>query len=258
MRRCLTALVIALVMVGCGDSGPTAAEDAATTVTRPILAGQKALLATTAKKTNRVVLYVHGNNDLADSVLEDPRKADVIAALLRDGYAIAASDAHGNSWGNPAGVRSYVALVDWLRQRGYSDVYVLAQSAGGLTALTLIDRVRVKAWAGLFPACNLGALHARGRYTDAIDKAWPDGWRPGPVRPRDVKDLTMIFWASPSDTRVPKASNTDVCAANARADGARVTVVATVGEHGDPSNFDQERLLAFYRRAGVRRHQPPA
>lgn len=252
MWRSLIALALPLLLIGCGDAGPagpTAAEEAARTVTRPTVAGQKAVLATAPRKTDRVVLYVHGNNELAGSILSKRSKAELVAALLNSGYAIAASDAHGNSWGNPAGLRSYVALVGWLKRRGYPEVYVLAQSAGGLTALALIDRVPIKAWAGLFAACNLDALHARGRYADVIDEAWPHGWPAGPVRPRNVKGLPMIFWASASDTRVPKSSNTDVCAANARADRARVTVVTTFGDHGDRSHYDAPRLLAFFRRA---------
>jgi hypothetical protein len=56
----------------------------------------------------------------------------------------------------------------------------------------------------------------------------------------------MMFWASPQDETVPKATNTDLCAARARAEGATVTVIRTRGEHGDRSDFDGPRLLEFF------------
>jgi len=37
-----------------------------------------------------------------------------------------------------------------------------------------------------------------------------------------------------------------VAAAEASRDGARVTVLSTTGQHGDPSNFQPQRLLAFF------------
>jgi hypothetical protein len=41
---------------------------------------------------------------------------------------------------------------------------------------------------------------------------------------------------------VPKESNTDACAGQS----PRATVVATTGNHGDPSNFDSTRILNFF------------
>jgi fermentation-respiration switch protein FrsA (DUF1100 family) len=96
--------------------------------------------------------------------------------------------------------------------------------------------------------CNLASIDAEGRYSAAI-RAANGGTVPpamSPVRPAPLRGLPMRFWASPADTVVPKAQNTDLCAASATADGGRVTVTPTTGDHGDPSNFDADGLVGFF------------
>jgi hypothetical protein len=67
-----------------------------------------------------------------------------------------------------------------------------------------------------------------------------------PAHVADARGLPMIFWASPHDTFVLKRFNTDVAAAEALREEAHVRVLSTTGQHGDPSNFQPWRLLAFF------------
>jgi pimeloyl-ACP methyl ester carboxylesterase len=259
---------VAALLAGCGsDERPaatapappptaTAAPTPAPPVEWPVVNGQQAVLLNAQTPTDRVVLYVHGAAESGGSVVGDIAKRPSIAALRAAGFAVASSDARGDNWGSAASVEDYVALVDWLAARGLTRVVVLAQSMGGLDGLQLIDVRRPLAWAGIFPVCDLRAVYdAKPGYRESIRRAYAaatSGWAPtglSPVSPDDVAGLPMIFWASPQDTQVEKATNTDVCAAEAETKGAQVTVVPTTGDHGDVSNFDPERLIAFFEAA---------
>jgi pimeloyl-ACP methyl ester carboxylesterase len=231
------------------EPGPAARTTALT------LDGQPALVVEPERPTGDLLLYVHGAGEDAQSSLSaDDPKAPLFAALLERGYAIAASDAHGDAWGDPASVDDYVRLAGRLAQQGYGRVTLLAQSMGGLASLQLVDRLDPVAWAGIYPVCNLAAMVDLGRFTPAIRAAWGEGegWRPttlSPAVPERAEGLPMGFWASAADTVVPKATNTDLCAADAQARGALVTVTPTTGDHGDLASFDTTGLLEFLERA---------
>jgi len=208
------------------------------------------VIARPKQPTDRVVIYVHGAGEDAASTLTVTARAATITALVDAGYAVAGSDAHGNNWGAPASVKDYLALARRLGAEGLTRVYVLAQSMGGLAGLKLLAAIRPVAWAGIFPVCNLRSLYG-GQYVHEIRAAYGPGLiaaltADSPIVPVGVRGLRMIFWASPADKVVSKVENTDRCAASARAGGARVQVVTTRGDHGDPSNYQPARLVAFF------------
>lgn len=261
LRPLVLGLCLVALLAACGDdAGGPAPEGAREGVTRLTIGGQRAVLVRPGTATRKVVLYVHGSGETADTSFADPGKQEILARLLDAGYALAASDAHGNNWGNPASERDYVALVAALRGRGLRDVYVLALSMGGFNGLQLLDRIPVRAWAGIFVACDLRSIDALGQYSGDIRAAYglgegepmqqaTRGRSPVAVRPR--RGLPMRFWASPRDTVVPKASNTDACARQARRRGARVEVTTAQGEHTDPSHYDADGVLRLFESAGA-------
>lgn len=206
------------------------------------------------KKTQKVVVYTHGSGERVENIFRDPKKEPVFNTLLNAGYAVATTDAHGDNWGSAASERDQLALVRALRERGLGDVYVLALSMGGLNGLALLDDVPVKAWAGIFPACDLRSVYDLGLYPGQIRAAYDrTGPRLGdaiarrsPVEFDPPDGLPMRFWASPDDRVIPKRENTDRCAALARERGARVEVTTTTGDHGDPSNYDARAVLRLF------------
>ena len=240
VRRTSAAALSALCLLAVFAIPPVAqASDFYATV-----GGQRSLVITPARPTDRLALYVHSAGGSADAITEWPVDR-LTETLLRSGFAVAASDAHGpTNWGNPASVADYVHLVHRLP---YERIYVIAQSMGGLDAVQLIDRIHPEAWAALFPVCNVDSLGPE--FSEEIAAAW-NGWPPpslSPVKAEDVDGLRVLIWASPEDQLVPKAQNADVCARWMRHRGARVRVVATEGEHADPSNFRPDWLARFFR-----------
>lgn len=253
---CVTVL---LALAGCGGSpapAPSPTPALRGQIDRFEVDGQPSVLITPDPATGRVVLYTHGSGETVDTIFRDPAKRALWRALLRAGYALAASDAHGDNWGNPASERDTVTLARKLRARGLRDLYVLALSMGGFNGLQLLEHDgAVKAWAGIFPACDLRAVYRVGLYPDQIRRAYglgPDepvdaalrGRSPTAVRPRP--GLPMRFWASLGDRVIPKRSNTDACAALARRAGARVEVTTTRGDHGDASDYDPRGVVELF------------
>jgi hypothetical protein len=237
MKRAVI-LTLALAVGACGSSATVKLQpepqilSAASQVESPIIAGQHTVVATPRTPTDRAIIFMHGANEGPNFDFSRPLKAPMIAAALRAGYVWADSDAGHNNWGNAASVRDNLALIAWLRARGYRRLFVVGASMGGLDSLEVLRDVRPAAWAGIYPVCNLRSV--TGRFGSAIDTAG------------HVRGLPMIFWASPQDTVVPKRENTDMCAAAASRNGALVTVIPTHGQHGDPSNYQPARLLAFF------------
>lgn len=222
MRRLLPLL---LLLAACSHTSPS------TVTLRP-------------KDPNGIlVVYVHGAGGDASDVRDGPVKA-LVGPLLNAGYTVTAATAGGDNWGSAASLTTYQQTAERL---GFHRTVILAQSMGGLDGLRLVDRLGAVAFAGLFPVCNLASMSS-GPFGSRVKKAV--GQPPaGLTLPSHLRGLPMIFWASPGDTVVPKAQNTDACAAAARRGGASVTVVQTTGDHADPSNYQPGRLLAFLQRA---------
>lgn len=256
---CLTVLALALALAGCGgDDPPPATERADGKIERFTVRGQPAVLIRPTQRTPKVVVYTHGSGENVENIFRDPKKEPIFNALLNAGYAVATTDAHGDNWGSPASERDQLALVTALRERDLRDVYVLALSMGGFNGLQLLDDVPVRAWAGIFPACDLRSVYDLGLYPGQIRTAYDRaGRRLGDAIARrspvdfepPANGLPMRFWASPDDRVIPKRENTDRCAALARERGARVEVTTTTGDHGDPSNYDAAGVLRLFESA---------
>lgn len=255
IRISLTVLLLGLAAAGtgCGDAPDDHAKDER--IESFVARRQPAELRTPGRPTHKVVVYMHGAGERITNAFSDPAKQAIFRALLDGGYALAMTDAHGDNWGSPASVRDQLALVDELRARGLRDVYVLALSMGGLDGLQLLGRVPVKAWAGIFPACDLGSVWDVGLYRGQIRAAYglaaTASPRPvlrgrSPVSIDPPQDLPMHFWASPGDRVIPSRTNTEPCAELARRRGAVVTVTTTRGDHGDASNYDAAGVLRLF------------
>ena len=259
----LTVFVLLVAGAGCGGEqqdapAPTPPDDVQADIARFQVRGQAAALITPRQRTSKVVVYMHGAGERIDTAFRDVAKDGTFKMLLDAGYALAATDAHGDNWGNPASVQDQLALVAELRTRDLPDVYVLALSMGGLDGFQVLGRVAVKAWAGIFPACHLASVWDVGLYRGQIRAAYglsarasPRGALRGrsPVSIDPPAGLPMRFWASPDDRVIPTRPNTAACAAIARRRGARVEVTTTRGDHGHISNYDPAGVLKLFESA---------
>jgi pimeloyl-ACP methyl ester carboxylesterase len=233
-------LALALGLTGCGTQ-PIAPQvnSAAALITTTTIGHQPATIATPKRRTHRVVLFVHGFGSDDRLPFWHFGLADITAALLRDGFTVAASRAGGDNWGSASSVRDYLRLIDRLRAEGLTRLYVLAQSMGGLDGFELLQHIRPVAFVALAPVCDTGTLHDPAFHASLAAA----GALIGRVPVRNVKGLRMLIVSSPQDTTVPAAGNAAVCAGEARAAGARVTVARYHGPHGDPSQYRPAQIL---------------
>jgi pimeloyl-ACP methyl ester carboxylesterase len=215
------------------------------------VAGEPAVVLVPEHPNGRLVLYAHGYGADLAALLDDEAFGGLATGLVAAGYAVAASEARGDAWGSAASVEAHAALAATARQlTGAGEVFLVAESMGGLAAAQLVtgDRIEgLRAYAGIAPLCDLGS--ASGDFRESIEAAHGDGVgealdRLSPVRLE--ARVPVRLWASGEDTVVVRDRNADACADQVRADGGTAEVVAARGEHGDPSHYDLDGVLAFF------------
>lgn len=231
-------------------SGPLPAVARLAHIERLQVGGTPAVIAIPAQRTRDAIVWIHGAGANQWAATGVPLSESVTTTLLRHGYTIAASDADGNNWGNARSQQAQLALVQRLKADGFTRLFVIAQSMGGLDALHLIDQTHLSAWVGIYPVCNLRTMNygvfapsIRRAYGSAESRAFAQD---SPLIPAHVSGLRMLFFASPQDTTVLKSTNTDLCAARLRSEGADVKVVTTTGPHGARSDYRPAELLRFF------------
>jgi pimeloyl-ACP methyl ester carboxylesterase len=241
-------VLLCALLTGCAATTPQPAPTKPTPgpgETRTTLGADKVGIIVPPHPNGTLLIAVHGHGGTVDEWLAGETQAGVRQALLSAGYTIAASDGAGNAWGNTQSVKAYEDLYAWAEQlTGFSDVVLLGQSMGGLPALQLVGKIPATKFVGIYPVCDLASMTDK---FPTFREAWPGGAPASlsPVKPDYPPGFRALFFASPADTTVPKATNTDVCAAGARAAGADVSVLEVQGEHGDPSAFQPARVVEF-------------
>ena len=84
-----------------------------------------------------VVIYSHGSNTRVTEDTEDPFIQDLMLYGERyttDNFIFAASNEHGENWGNEESVEDIQNLIDWIKDRypTTGDIYMIGFSMGGL------------------------------------------------------------------------------------------------------------------------------
>lgn len=247
MRRVGLVMMLAAVLASTGCS---TVDDGGLTRDRVVVDGDNTVGVVDADVTTRgVVVYFHGLDE-DESILE---KDDPHRSLVRDltdaGYAVVASRAGGNAFGNNASQLNYAELATWAADRyRVSDVFFLAESMGAIAAMNLLAKdpdLRPRGLAAIGPALNFD--QAPADYRTSIADANPD---PAAVDPMQlpVESLSgsnIRFYVSPSDTLVPTSANAD--AFRARFGGvADISIVECTGPHLDPSCLQGEDVVTWF------------
>lgn len=225
------------------------------------LDGQAAQYLVPETPSGTLVIYHHGSSEDEGAWTDDALKAALRGALLAEGHILAASNAHGNNWGSAAALADYLALyTDAVTRYDVIKVVFLSQSMGGLSGLLCVadGTIPVAGWYGIYPVCSLADMWADGlgTYADAIKAAYgiaPDGsdyvaktaGHDPLLLAGSLYDIPMRFTASPDDTVVDKTANSDAMSALVADYTPEETVVACTGNHGNPSHFQPDDVIAF-------------
>ena len=218
----------------------------------------------------RSVVYHHGVGEDQTALTADSLKSGVVAQLLSEGYLMSGSNGAGENWGNQASLDAYLALQAYLvANYAPTGTAIFSQSMGGCSGLqaAAAGMTGLKAWFGIYPVCSLANMFGgnAGGYAGAIRTAFgiagdgtdyaskTAGHDPLLLSASAFSRLPMRFWASPGDTVVTKAGNSDPMAVLVAGSKAESTVVLCSGDHGHSSHFQPADVSGFLSRAFVPR-----
>lgn len=163
----------------------------------------------------------------------------LVHSCIQEGFMVAASNMHGDSWANDNALTDVVNLYTLMNSiQPVSGVVIVGASMGGLaTALTAakanLPTGKLKGLMFLDAVLSLNWAYTgnSGGYTSGINTAYgvasyaaiPAGHEPLSFAASAYAGLRMRFYASTTDTSVDKASNTDAM---------RTLIAAQVSESG--------------------------
>lgn len=207
-----------------------------------------------------LVLFMHGLDSNQDQLLTNGGLRPVRDALLSAGYALMASDAHGDNAGNPASVQDQYDAYSDARTvlRISAPVYVLAFSMGGLDALLVAAKHVIpglQALALLSPATDQQAF-LKGRFGSKIAAAFSTAPGPGTINAIKAWDPILApatkfrgyrysFWQSRSDQTVPYSQSTRMIA-HLDSGGVRAPLHPLTGNHGNLSALEPKAVLDLF------------
>jgi pimeloyl-ACP methyl ester carboxylesterase len=256
----IAVLVVAasLVLVGCGNQSAKAATGPFTVVRMTSPKGQGEVLLLPSGPVKGLVVFTHGYAGSQDQILSFSALFPLRDALAKAGYAIAASNAHGNNFGNPTSIEDQVQLMRDVESRlpGATPIDLVGFSMGGLDALMLASDhglPHLQAVVLLSPVCDqiayLGSYfggsirdafgHAKGSAPAAIAQSDPER-----QNPQSFTGSRYWFWMSPDDNTVPPAQTASMVAIlKATRVDARYSPLS--GDHGDLSQLSPAAVVSW-------------
>jgi len=184
--------------------------------------------------------------------------------FMQAGIAVASCDL-GEVRGSPASTEKFTRFYEAMVQRGYSrQPILLGQSRGGIMTLAWAVRnpEKVKAWAGIYPVCNLGSYPLRFSKNETFADYGLDeqglSAKLDELNPIDnlaglAKNKVPMFSVhGDNDGTVPFDENTKLLQERYEALGGtcEVKVIAGRGHEISPAFFECQELLDFILRHG--------
>lgn len=240
-----------------------------TTTLTPTISGQAARISyinsLKATQPTKLVIYFHGAGDTQNEPFTEPESKYVIDELLSKGYIVAASNAHGNNWGNQASQDDYLALYNYINGLyNISEVIYIGHSMGGLSSLSMLANntiPKTTAWYGIFPVTNLNeAYFVETGFVASIEAAYgftgganyaaaTAGYDPQLRTTALYAGRRYTMTASPDDVVIFKTTNADLFNAKLLAGQISSSIITATGNHGNISHFIPKSVSNFIRNA---------
>jgi hypothetical protein len=181
---------------------------------RVTIDGQQTL-GTSAKgaMVRAVVIFFHGVGGNEFSITADDAHTSLTTALVDADFAVFASNAGGDVWGDPASQRNYLQLGGVASQHyGTENIFFVAETMGAIAAANLLSGhaiPRVRGFAAINPVLDLAAVNPE--YKPSIEATYPDrsfgAVNPMRLPPDSFRGTKMRFYADPDDQAVPAKDN---------------------------------------------------
>jgi alpha-beta hydrolase superfamily lysophospholipase len=123
-----------------------------------------------------IIIFFHGVGDDEFSVTKDDAHKNTTGTLVKAGFAVVASRAGGDAWGNPSSQANYLHLASVAADHYRTEnIFFLAESMGAIAALNLFTRYETQRIRGLI-AINpvLDLTNVAPQYQQAVDSMFPD------------------------------------------------------------------------------------
>jgi hypothetical protein len=196
-----------------------------------------------------VAVFFHGQNGHVDNRMDEPW----LQSLVRDGWIVASSDFHTDSWGNEASTDDTRRLVAWAEQETGQPVRLfISGSMGGTVSLNAIVHgvAAPPCWYGVKSAVDVTTMDEVPGANRIISEAYAG--EPVPADRNPVNRIGALpvstryrMVASPADQWVPFEANTRRLSEGLERRGAEVSVLTVEGGHDDPSHFNVADLVEF-------------
>lgn len=245
----LAAVALVLALLTLSTTTVAAGELPGETV-RAELAGQPVLLSLPGEgiEPKGLVLFFHGQGGDVNVRVGDP----FLDTLRRDGWAVASSNYHEESWGNAASTEDVRRLTRWAKeQTGLAPSVYVAGSMGAAVSLNaMLHGVNAPdCWYGVRPALDLTEMDrvpgARRFIREAFDGPVPTDRDPiDNVASLPAQTRYRVI-ASRDDPEVTYEQNAEVFVDSLLERGVDVTEQQVYGGHDDPSHFNAHDVLAF-------------
>lgn len=242
----VTGVLVCALLVALLSCAPTGEQVGATV--RSELAGESVRLTLPTGDPKGLVVWFHGQGGNVNDRIDGP----FLSALRRDGWAIASSNFHAQSWGNPASTNDAALLLKWAdKQIGMRPTLWVSGSMGGAVSLNaMLHGVPAPpCWYGVKPAIALTQMQAVPGGPGFIRTAFG-----GPVPPErnPVANLHALpvqtryrVVSSKQDRWIDYDENAGLLVRSLAARGARVSELTASGLHDDPSHWNAADLVAF-------------
>ncbi|HET6965464.1 MAG TPA: hypothetical protein VFH58_11885 [Acidimicrobiales bacterium] len=253
------AVLASALLAACG--GGSAGSSPYFRVTRMTSsAGQKEILLTPRVPVRGLVLFEHGYGETELALLRTPVLMPLRDTLLRAGYAMAASDSHGNNMGTLQSVHDQQLLLTDAERKlpAIPRVEMVGFSMGGLDALLVASRHAVAGLDGvvlLSPVCNQVPFlktsldpAIRAAFGNKQGQALLDAMEPSNPERQDAHSYAGYrywFWQSPDDRTVPPAQTASMIALLHSA-GIEARFSPLTGGHGDLKALQPEQVLQWF------------
>lgn len=244
MRVAVVAVLAILVTTLTG--APTG--ERAGSILRADLNGQAARITLPTGEPRGLVMWFHGQGAGVNHRVDGP----FLRGLTRNGFAIASSDFHNESWGNEASTDDTVRLTEWAEEQIGLPVSVwVSGSMGGAISLNALvhGAAPPPCWYGTKPAISLDRMDAVPTGPRFIEAAY-GGEVPAdrnPVENIDAlpTDVRYRVVASPEDDWVPLDENGGALVSQLTDRGVDASYLPASGPHEDASHFDTGDLVEF-------------
>lgn len=182
-----------------------------------------------------IVIYNHGSTFVVNDKEDNPLLADLrlyADIFAKNGYIFAASNAHGDNWGNAQSIQDNKNLVEHITSKyhGSKDIYLLGFSMGGLPTMNFAEK---------YPENVIKiALLAPTTYASTWNKK----------RVERIKDIEIKVWHGDKDVNVPYSMTRDFVAM-LKKQGKEVEVITAEGKtHFDVDTEYIEEVLEFFKK----------